>query len=204
MCFCAIHRPFMHRNCILSKVVWGESAAQLDGKLVPTLAMRDSHAISLLPAAFDCCFCLLPWSDHFVRLKYSSSTDCLDTHPFTSILCLWTICWQILHLSSCVSQNRRTAEAARALWPTPAPAGTPRAGGPGPWPGGFWTSARRILHSLWAICASAPEQHSSAVLPGAQREPPCFGLCSLLLVLALGTTEKSQAPPSWHVPFRYL
>ena len=32
----------------------------------------------------------------------------------------------------------------------------------------------------------------------------CFSLCSLPLVLSLGTTEKSLAPSSWHPPFRYL
>ena len=32
----------------------------------------------------------------------------------------------------------------------------------------------------------------------------CFSLCTLPLVLLLGTTEKSLAPSSSHPPFRYL
>lgn len=36
------------------------------------------------------------------------------------------------------------------------PAGTPRAGCPGPRPGGFGRSPRRRSHSLWAACAIAP------------------------------------------------
>lgn len=46
-------------------------------------------------------------------------------------------------------------------------------------------------------------QHRTAQ-PGAQKEPLCSDLCSLLLVLALGAAEKSQAPSSLHFPFRYL
>jgi len=103
------------------------------------------------------------------------------------------------------AQNPRMAEDGRALWtiwPTSAPAGPPRAGGRGPWPGGFWRSPRRRPHNLWATCASAPALHSIAVLSGAQREPLFSSLCPLPLVLALSTTEQRLA--SWHPPFRYL
>lgn len=108
MCICNTQTEFMHRNCILSEVGWGEFVAELDGKLVPTLVMRDSHTVSALPAAFDLRFCLAPWSGHFVRLKCCSSNDCPGTRPFTSVLCPWTICWQILEsffLSITESQN---------------------------------------------------------------------------------------------------
>jgi len=99
------------------------------------------------------------------------------------------------------------AEAVRALWtiwPTPAPAGTPRAGGPGLWPGGFWRSPRKRPHSLWAMCASAPALHSTAVLSGAQREPLCSCLCPWPLILALGTTEQSLVPSPLHHPLGNL
>jgi len=90
------------------------------------------------------------------------------------------------------------------LWPTPSPAGTPRAEGPGPWPGGFWTSPRRRAHSLWATCASATAPHSTAVLSGSQGEPLYSSLRPLPPVLALGSTGKSLAVSSGHIPSRYL
>jgi len=114
---------------------------------------------------------------------------------------LFTVCWSahpstngslLMNFLLGNSWNSRMAEAGRALWdiwPTPAPAGTPRAGGPGPRPGSFWTSPTRRPHSLWATCASALVLHSTAVLPGAQREPLCPSLCPWPLVLALGITE---------------
>ena len=84
----------------------------------------------------------------------------------------------------------RLAGPSGPLWPTPAPAGTPRAGGPGPWPDAF--SPTRRPHSLWATCASAPALHSTAVLPGAQRDLLCSCLCPWPLILVLGITEKKH------------
>ena len=75
------------------------------------------------------------------------------------------------------SLDHRRVEAGRALWsppgPTPAPAEPPSPGCPGPSPGSFWRSPRRRPHSLSGqpvpgLC----HQHSTEVLPGAQREPP--------------------------------
>lgn len=37
-----------------------------------------------------------------------------------------------------------------------------------------------------------------------RQNPLCFSLCSLLLVLSLGITEKTLTPSSLHSPFRYL
>jgi len=48
--------------------------------------------------------------------------------------------------------------------PAPAPAGTHRAGCPGPRPGSSGRSPRRRPHSLWAACASALSLHSTEVL----------------------------------------
>ena len=83
---------------------------------------------------------------------------------------------QLLTTSSAVwrSQNPGLAEAGRAFCvplcpcvPAPAPAAPPRAGCPGPWPGGFWRAPGRRPHSLWAACASAPSPATDV-----QREPP--------------------------------
>jgi len=49
-----------------------------------------------------------------------------------------------------------------AIWPTPASAGTPRAG---PWPGGFWKFPVRRPHRLWATCASAAWCSEGAPVP---------------------------------------
>lgn len=61
--------------------------------------------------------------------------------------------------------------------PTPAPAGTPKAGCPGPHPGNFCRSSRKRLHSLWTACASAlsPAQHKSAAWcsEGTSSAPVC-------------------------------
>jgi len=96
------------------------------------------------------------------------------------------------------SQNPRMAEAGWALcaiWPTSSPAGTPRAGDPGPWPGGFSTSPGRRPHSLWATCASALALCSTVALPDAQMEALCSSLCSLPLVLALDFPAQLPSPP---------
>jgi len=85
--------------------------------------------------------------------------------------------------------------------PAPAPAGTPRAGCPGPHPGGSGRSPRRRSHSLWAACASAPSLHSTAVFPLFRGILLCFNLCPWYLVLAVGATEKSLALVSWHLPY---
>lgn len=90
-----------------------------------------------------------------IPLAISFVTD-LQTHLMPSAI-----------LTGCVSslsgvwwsQAHRTAEFGRGLWkssaPTPAPAGTPKAGCPGPCPGDFWRSPRwETTGSLWAACAS--------------------------------------------------
>jgi len=78
--------------------------------------------------------------------------------------------------------------------PSPAAAGPPRAGCPGPRPGGFWRPPRRRPHSPWAACASAPSpaQHSSA--PGVQREPPV--LQSVPMASCAGTGHLEKEPGS--------
>lgn len=88
--------------------------------------------------------------------------------------------------------------------PTPASAGTPRAGDLGPWPGGFWKFPVRRPHRLWATSASALALHNTAVLPGAQKEPLCPSLYPFSLVLALGITERRLAPSSSYSSFRYI
>lgn len=75
------------------------------------------------------------------------------------------------------------AESLWTIWPSPGPAGTLRAGGPGPWSGSFWRSPEKSSHSLWATCISDPALHSTAVLPAAQRDLLCSSLCLLPLVL---------------------
>ena len=73
--------------------------------------------------------------------------------------------------------------------PAPAPAGTPRAGCPGPHPGGSGRSPRRRPHSLWAACASAPSLHSTEGLLVFRGNLLCSSLCPWPLVLALDTLE---------------
>lgn len=66
------------------------------------------------------------------------------------------------------SRTRRLAEAGRAsgsLWPTPSAAGLPRAGCPGPWPGGCWMYPGRRLHSLWHPVPVLNHLHSKVMLP---------------------------------------
>ena len=99
------------------------------------------------------------------------------------------------------SQNHSTAEAVRELWrppaPSPAPAGPPSAGCPGPRPGTLCHSPRRRPHSLSGqpgpVLSHPP---STQVLPGAQREPPACPLVPTAPGLALGTPDKSLAAAS--------
>jgi len=102
-------------------------------------------------------------------------------------------------LQDWITEWLRLAGPSVPLCLTPAPAG-----GPGPWPGSFCSSPRRRPHSLWATCASASALHSTAVLPGAQREPLCSSLRPLPPVLALGNTESSLSGSSWNQVFRFL
>lgn len=72
------------------------------------------------------------------------------------------------------------------LGPSPAAAGTPRAGCRGPRPSGFWKSPRR-LYSLWAACTSAllPTQWSASWhSDSAFCLNILFKLCSLALTCA--------------------
>lgn len=78
-------------------------------------------------------------------------------------------------------------------------------GHPEPCPGGLWRSPRRNLHSLWAACASAPSATQCRCASWCSlRTPPVWQFSPQPLVQALGTTEKSPAPTSWHLPFRFL
>jgi len=80
--------------------------------------------------------------------------------------------------------------------PAPAPAGTPRAGCPGPRPGSSGRSPRRRPHSLWAACASAPSLHSTEGLLAFRGNLLCSSLCPRPLVLALSTTARGFVLPS--------
>ena len=77
--------------------------------------------------------------------------------------------------------------------PAPAPAGTHRAGCPGPRPGSSGRSPRRRPHSLWAACASAPSLHSTEGLLVFRGNLLCSSLCPWPLILAVGTNK----PLSW-------
>lgn len=62
--------------------------------------------------------------------------------------------------------------------PTPAQAGTLRAGCSASRPGGFWRSSRR-LHSLWSTCARAPSPACTVALPDGQSTHPDPLTCPL-------------------------
>lgn len=70
----------------------------------------------------------------------------------------------------------------------------------GPYSGSFWISPRiKTPQSLQATSASAP---SPSLLYLFKHLQLCFSLCSLPLVMAVGTTENRLAPFSLHSPFR--
>lgn len=74
-----------------------------------------------------------------------------------------------------------------------APAGSPRAEGPGSHPGNFWRSPRRFpVGFLWTTWTCMVQKCSWCSGGHAMLQ-----LCSLSLVLALGTAESSLAPSSF-------
>jgi len=96
------------------------------------------------------------------------------------------------------TKNCRTTAQLRCEWipldpsaPAPAPAGTPRAGCPGPRPGSSGRSPRRRPHSLWAACASAPSLHSTEGLLVFRGNLLCSSLCPWSLLLAPGITGRA-------------
>ena len=93
-------------------------------------------------------------------------------------------------LRVCHSQELKWEGAQEALWSSPAPAGTPRAGCPRPHPGGFGSSPRRRAHSLWAALASAP----STRLP--PQEANVKLLCSCNFHVAPGQRPAPLSPAS--------
>lgn len=69
---------------------------------------------------------------------------------------------------------------------SPAPAGSPQAGGPAPRPGSSWSPPGRAPQALGSPC-QAPSPASPAGLPGPQRELLGSRLCPAPLSLAPGT-----------------
>lgn len=57
---------------------------------------------------------------------------------------------------------------------TPAPAGSPRAGCPGPFPDSFYFQGLRLHNLSWTTCASFRHPQSKKRFPDVQREPPVF------------------------------
>jgi len=93
-----------------------------------------------------------------------------------------------------------------AIWSnSPAQARPARAGGPGSCPDGFWISPRRkTTTSLGNLCHCSVTRTVKMCFLMFRQNLLCFSLCLLPLILSLDITEKSPAPTSLHLPFRYL
>lgn len=106
-----------------------------------------------------------------------------------------------------IPEQLRLAGPAGPLWPTSVPAGTPRAGGPGPWTGSFWTCPRRRPHSLRATCSSSQRSEGVPVLqllpiascPGTRHHWKKLGSIFLALTLQV-PIDIDEIPWSFSLP----
>lgn len=81
----------------------------------------------------------------------------------------------------------------------PPHAGSATSGCPEPCPAGFWVfSQMETPQPFWTTCSSVWQWNVFTW------NFMCFNLCPLPLVLSVGITEKSPAPPSSFPPIRYL